>query len=554
MAMTADSQSHSSQSPRGAGSGDGVNSPHSRKNLPSPWAKVVRGEPESIPALHPLTSPSSLLTSSREQQSNFSDCSPRKPLSTPLPAADNFVGPDTSDSNSANVGRPKKPAWKKPLNGAAERSSVMGADSWPALSESTKPSPKSIAADSSSKIVSDGPQGPVIPDSPHSQASSNAKSNSVSNYAMPARQKSMKRGGSGGSSSGGGYSHSSFSRSPPPPPPLPIFAMSPNGYGNLVPAIPDQSPRDASYRSNYWEPRPAGGFGPQPPVVNDHRHSSRRGNFGQRGDGPYQNNFGGRRDQDRGHYGNFRDVHGHPQRSPRGFVRPPPPNTAAFVPPQHVRPFGNHMGFSDLVYIPTMSLETFRVPFITNGPAPAMIVPVHEPPLSVMLVIQIEYYFSDANLIKDEYLKSNMDNQGWVPITLIAGFNRVKNMTKDIQLILESLMTSTLLEVQGDKVRRRNDWMKWIPSSSRIPTDSGLQSSNAPSHDLLTKSFQKMTVEEMTPNLHSRTFKPSRNPEDAVMSTTGLTFNPEDAVMSSTELAFHSQISQREGIDDASSS
>ncbi|KAF2297968.1 hypothetical protein GH714_006788 [Hevea brasiliensis] len=435
--MTADSQSHSSQSPRGAGSGDGVNSPHSRKNLPSPWAKVVR------------------------------------PLSTPLPAADNFVGPDTSDSNSANVGRPKKPAWKKPLNGAAERSSVMGADSWPALSESTKPSPKSIAADSSSKIVSDGPQ------------------------------KSMKRGGSGGSSSGGGYSHSSFSRSPPPPPPLPIFAMSPNGYGNLVPAIPDQSPRDPSYRSNYWEPRPAGGFGPQPPVVNDHRHSSRRGNFGQRGDGPYQNNFGGRRDQDRGHYGNFRDVHGHPQRSPRGFVRPPPPNTAAFVPPQHVRPFGNHMGFSDLVYIPTMSLETFRMPFITNGPAPAMIVPVHEPPLSVMLVIQIEYYFSDANLIKDEYLKSNMDNQGWVPITLIAGFNR------------------------GDKVRRRNDWMKWIPSSSRIPTDSGLQSSNAPSHDLLTKSFQKMTVEEeMTPNLHSRTFKPSRNPEDAVMSTTGLTFNP----------------------------
>ncbi|KAG8632295.1 hypothetical protein MANES_18G011260v8 [Manihot esculenta] len=424
MAMTADSQSHSSQSPRGAGSGDGVNSPHSRKNLPSPWAQVVRGEPESIPAFHPLPSPSS----PREQQSNFSDCFPHKPLSPLQTAADNFSGSDTSDSNNGNAGRPKKPAWKKPSNGAAEGSSVMGADSWPALSESTKPSPKSTGADSSSKIASDGPQGPVRPDSPHSQASSNAKSNSISNYAMPARQKSMRRGGSGGSSSGGGHSQSSVSHGPPAPPPLPIFPMSPNGYGNLVPPIPDQSPRDHPYRNNNWEPRRAGGFGPQPPMVNDHRHSSRRGNFGPRGDGPYQNNFGGRRDQDRGHYGNVRDVQGHPQRSPRGFVRPPPPNTAAFVPPQPVRPFGNPMGFSDLVYIPTLPLETFRMPFIAHAPAPTMIVPVHETPLRAMLVFQIEYYFSDANLVKDEYLKSNMDSHGWVPITLIAGFNRVSEL------------------------------------------------------------------------------------------------------------------------------
>ncbi|KAF2324722.1 hypothetical protein GH714_016487 [Hevea brasiliensis] len=345
-------------------------------------------------------------------------------------------------------------------------------------------------------------------------------------------------GGGGGGSSGGGHSQSSFIHPLPPPPPLPLFAMSPIGHGNLVPVIPDQSPREPTYRGNNWEPRPVRGFGPQLPAVNYHRHSFRRGNHGPRGDVPYQNNFGGRRDQDRGHYGNVRDAYVHPQRSPRGFVRPRPPNNAAFVPPQPVRPFANPMGFSDLVYIPTS--ETFRMPFITHAPAPAMIVPVHEPPLPVMLVRQIEYYFSDANLIKDEFLKSNMDNQGWVSIALIAGFNRVRSMTKDIRLILDSLRTSTFLEIQNDKVRRRNDWMKWILSSSRIPTESGLQSSTASSHDVLTKSFQKMTVEEITPNQNSMMVKQSPNPLDAI-------------TRSLSELPAQSQFSQQEGVEDASS-
>lgn len=29
------------------------------------------------------------------------------------------------------------------------------------------------------------------------------------------------------------------------------------------------------------------------------------------------------------------------------------------------------------------------------------------------------------NLSKDGFLKSKMDDEGWVPVTLIAGFNRV---------------------------------------------------------------------------------------------------------------------------------
>lgn len=153
--MTADSSS-----PR-----DGLNSPQfRRKNLPSPWAQVVRGESESIPAVHhPPSSPSSTTSTpvaSLPEQTTFSGCSPSKAASSssssPPPdislAAD---GGSDSNSNPNAAGRSKKPAWNKPSNGVVEVSPVMGAASWPALSESARASPKSLA-DSSSRAVPDG--------------------------------------------------------------------------------------------------------------------------------------------------------------------------------------------------------------------------------------------------------------------------------------------------------------------------------------------------------------------------------------------------------------
>ncbi|EEF52768.1 lupus la ribonucleoprotein, putative [Ricinus communis] len=449
--MTADSSQN--QQPAAA---DIINSPQKRKNFPSAWAQVVRGaEPVLIPPLQHLAPP--LL----QEQFPFPDCSSPAKASSP-PPQQQTENSESTESNNGNAGTPKKPAWRKPSpNGLAAEvvvSPVMGAVSWPALSESTnKASPKSSPPppDGSSSMPA-VPQGPVIS---QKQAPTNAKSNSTSNHVMPARQRPMKRAGGG--------------------------------------------------------------------------------NFGPRGDGSYNNNFGGRRDQDRGHYGNGRDVPAQPQRSPRGFVSPPPQNTAPFVPSQTVRPFANPMGFPDLVYIPALPLEPYRgVPFIAHPPSPVMM-PVSEPPLPDILVRQIEYYFSDGNLVKDDFLKSNMDDQGWVPITLIASFNRVRKMTNDIHLVLDSLRTSTFLEVQDDKVRRRNDWTQWIPNSSRLPTDSSQQTLSASNHNLLT-TFQTMTVEEVAANQNSTAVSSSSNSEDAAVNSSGLTAE--------------SLIPQGEGFEDASSS
>ena len=42
------------------------------------------------------------------------------------------------------------------------------------------------------------------------------------------------------------------------------------------------------------------------------------------------------------------------------------------------------------------------------------------------LAAQIDWYFGPDNLVKDLYLRRHMDSQGFVPVSLVAGFNRVQ--------------------------------------------------------------------------------------------------------------------------------
>ncbi|XP_044479724.1 la-related protein 1A-like isoform X2 [Mangifera indica] len=86
--------------------------------------------------------------------------------------------------------------------------------------------------------------------------------------------------------------------------------------------------------------------------------------------------------------------------------------------------------------------------------------------LKASIVKQIDYYFSDENLQNDHYLISLMDAQGWVPISSIAEFKRVKRMSTDILFILDAMHSSSTVEVQGNMIRRRDEWSKWIPASS----------------------------------------------------------------------------------------
>ncbi|OCT99810.1 hypothetical protein XELAEV_18005591mg [Xenopus laevis] len=93
------------------------------------------------------------------------------------------------------------------------------------------------------------------------------------------------------------------------------------------------------------------------------------------------------------------------------------------------------------------------------------IYPVDQKLLKEYLKRQIEYYFSTENLEKDFFLRRKMDLQGFLPISLIAGFYRVQSLTTDVDLICEALKDSAVVEIVDQKIRRKGDPEKWpIPS------------------------------------------------------------------------------------------
>lgn len=52
---------------------------------------------------------------------------------------------------------------------------------------------------------------------------------------------------------------------------------------------------------------------------------------------------------------------------------------------------------------------------------------------------QIEFYFSDNNYEKDSFLKSKEDENGFIPISVIMSFNKIKMITSDKDLFIKAL-------------------------------------------------------------------------------------------------------------------
>ncbi|XP_057526328.1 la-related protein 1A [Amaranthus tricolor] len=130
-------------------------------------------------------------------------------------------------------------------------------------------------------------------------------------------------------------------------------------------------------------------------------------------------------------------------------------------------------GGASIYYISPAPPGSMRVPypprFVPHPPSPMAPMPPEILALSDSIVKQIEYYFSDENLHSDHYLISQMDDQGWVPISVIADFKRVKRMSTDIPFILNALQSSRAVEVQGDRVRKHDNWSKYIAPERAFP-------------------------------------------------------------------------------------
>ena len=70
----------------------------------------------------------------------------------------------------------------------------------------------------------------------------------------------------------------------------------------------------------------------------------------------------------------------------------------------------------------------------------------------VRLERQLRYYFSDKNLWKDVWLVNQLgdDCTGFIAAEVIAGFNRVQQITSELDLVVASLKRIHELEVKED--------------------------------------------------------------------------------------------------------
>ncbi|XP_064099095.1 la-related protein 6-like [Macrobrachium nipponense] len=72
----------------------------------------------------------------------------------------------------------------------------------------------------------------------------------------------------------------------------------------------------------------------------------------------------------------------------------------------------------------------------------------------------VEYYLSDANLVKDMFLLKHVTKhrEGFVSLKLVTSYKKVKRLTKDWRAVAHSLRASKTLEMNSDetKVRRKD--------------------------------------------------------------------------------------------------
>ncbi|EGC40246.1 hypothetical protein DICPUDRAFT_52105 [Dictyostelium purpureum] len=104
---------------------------------------------------------------------------------------------------------------------------------------------------------------------------------------------------------------------------------------------------------------------------------------------------------------------------------------------------------------------------------------------SNQILKQVEYYFSDSNLLRDKFLKEELAKNvdGYVSIEIIASFNRMKAISTDLEFITESLKKSTRLQVSEDgKMVKRLD-----PLPESIDTGKTLYSKGWPSDTTIEK-------------------------------------------------------------------
>lgn len=100
----------------------------------------------------------------------------------------------------------------------------------------------------------------------------------------------------------------------------------------------------------------------------------------------------------------------------------------------------------------------------SDGAAAAAAAPAGAEEQKAALRKQLEYYFSDSNFRRDRFLRGKVaeDADGFVQLSVLLTFNRVKAVTESVETIAAALENSEELELSSDRAAVRR--VKPLPS------------------------------------------------------------------------------------------
>lgn len=76
------------------------------------------------------------------------------------------------------------------------------------------------------------------------------------------------------------------------------------------------------------------------------------------------------------------------------------------------------------------------------------------------LKAQVEYYFSPQNLSRDNYMVSKMNVDGFIPVSVIAAFPKVKKLTSEASKIIDAVDDSQVCELSRDRTMIKAGWLR----------------------------------------------------------------------------------------------
>ena len=117
------------------------------------------------------------------------------------------------------------------------------------------------------------------------------------------------------------------------------------------------------------------------------------------------------------------------------------------------------------------------------------------------IVEQVEFYFSDENIVKDAFLLKHVrrNKEGLLSIKLVTCFKRVKHLTKDWRQVAYALKSSDKLEVNDveTKVRRKEalpEFDETLPFRTVVDYQMGLENPNVANVSELFSSCGEITL------------------------------------------------------------